>query len=283
MGISLTVTLAMLGAALLHAGWNALLKSSPDKALENVALAVSRGAIALAIIPWLPLPAPAAWPWIAASVVVHIAYFWALAGAYRWGDLSFTYPIMRGGAPALVALAGVAVFGEFLPGAQFAAIALICAGILGFATAARGDPAGARRALLFALGNAVVIATYTMIDARGVRVSGAPVSYALWFFVANSVVQVAIGLADRPREVPAYLARHWLRAALGGAFTLGSYGIALWAMAQAPVALVAALREVSVVFAAVLGALFLGERFTLRRALATATVLFGLALLRLEL
>jgi drug/metabolite transporter (DMT)-like permease len=283
MGISLTVTLAMLGAALLHAGWNALLKSSPDKALENVALAVSRGAIALAIIPWLPLPAPAAWPWIAASVVVHIAYFWALAGAYRWGDLSFTYPIMRGGAPALVALAGVAVFGEFLPGAQFAAIALICAGILGFATAARGDPAGARRALLFALGNAVVIATYTMIDARGVRVSGAPVSYALWFFVANSVVQVAIGLADRPREVPAYLARHWLRAALGGAFTLGSYGIALWAMAQAPVALVAALREVSVVFAAVLGALFLGERFTLRRALATATVLVGLALLRLEL
>jgi drug/metabolite transporter (DMT)-like permease len=283
MGISLTVTLAMLGAALLHAGWNALLKSSPDKALENVALAVSRGAIALAVVPWLPLPAPAAWPWIAASVVVHIAYFWALAGAYRWGDLSFTYPIMRGGAPALVALAGVAVFGEFLPGAQFAAIALICAGILGFATAARGDPAGARRALLFALGNAVVIATYTMIDARGVRVSGAPVSYALWFFVANSVVQVAIGLADRPHEVPAYLARHWLRAALGGAFTLGSYGIALWAMAQAPVALVAALREVSVVFAAVLGALFLGERFTLRRALATATVLVGLALLRLEL
>jgi len=272
----------MLGAALLHAGWNAMLKSSPDKALENFALAVSRGVIALAIVPWLPLPAPAAWPWIAASVAVHVAYFWALAGAYRWGDLSFTYPIMRGGAPALVALAGFAVFDERLPGAELAAVALICAGILGFAAGARGEPAAARRALLFALGNALVIAAYTMIDARGVRVSAAPVSYAMWFFVANSVVQVALGLADRRRrEVPAYLARHWPRAALGGAFTLGSYGIALWAMAQAPVALVAALREVSVIFAAALGALFLGERFTRRRLLATATVLAGLVALRL--
>lgn len=275
------VTFAMLAAALLHAGWNALLKSSPDKALENIALAASRGAIALAIVPWLPMPAAAAWPWLGASVIVHVAYFWALAGAYRWGDLSFAYPIMRGGAPALVALAGAAAFGEILPAAESAAVALICAGILGFATVGRGEPLPSRRALAFALGNAAVIATYTLIDARGVRVSGAPVSYAMWFFVANSVVQLGLGLAARPREAPAYLARHWARAGLGGAFTLGSYGIALWAMAQAPVALVAALREVSVVFAAGLGALFLGERFTRRRALATATVLVGLVALRL--
>jgi drug/metabolite transporter (DMT)-like permease len=281
MEISFPIIFAVLGAALLHAGWNALFKSSPDKKLENVALAVSRGVLALAIVPWLPLPAHAAWPWITASVLVHVAYFWALAGAYHWGELSFTYPIMRGGAPALVALAGVAVFGEILPGAEFVAVALICVGILGFASGARGEPATMRRALLFALGNAAVIATYTMIDARGVRLSGAPVSYAMWFFIANSVVQVAIGLARRRREVPAYLARHWARAALGGAFTLGSYGIALWAMSQAPVALVAALREVSVIFAALLGALFLGERFTRRRALATGTVVLGLVLLRL--
>jgi len=271
----------MLAAALLHAGWNALFKSSPDKALENIALAASRGGIALALVPWLPLPAQAAWPWIAASVAVHVAYFWALAGAYRWGDLSFAYPIMRGGAPALVALAGVAIFGELLPASQAAAVALICAGVLGFATVARGEAAAVRRSFAFALGNAVVIATYTLIDAHGVRVSGAPVSYALWFFVANSVVQLALGLARRAREVPPYLARHWPRAALGGACTLGSYGIALWAMAQAPVALIAALREVSVIFAAGIGALFLGERFTRRRVLATGTVLAGLVLLRL--
>ncbi|MGA8051772.1 MAG: DMT family transporter, partial [Burkholderiales bacterium] len=173
------------------------------------------------------------------------------------------------------------VFDETLPATQAVAVALICAGILGFAIVARGEAAPARRALLFALTNALVIASYTMIDAHGVRVSGAAVSYAMWFFVANSVVQVSIGLADRGREVPGYLARHWARAAIGGACTLGSYGIALWAMSQAPVALVAALREVSVIFAAAIGALFLGERFTRRRLIATGAVLAGLLVLRL--
>jgi len=281
MDLSPQVTLAVLGAALLHAGWNALFKSSPDKALENVALAVSRGALALACVPWLPLPAPASWPWLAASVVVHVAYFWALAGAYRWGDLSFAYPVMRGGAPVLVALASIAVFGEALSWPQGAAVALICGGIVAFASGPRGDVRTGRRALLFAVGNAAVIATYTLIDARGVRVSGAAVSYALWFFIANSVVQIALGAARRGAEIPAYLRRHWLRATVGGALTLGSYGIALWAMTRAPVALVAAVRETSVIFAAALGALFLGERITLRRAGATATVLAGLVALRL--
>jgi len=281
MGLSPAIMLAVLGGAVLHAGWNALFKSSPDKGLENVALALGRGALALACVPWLPLPAPASCPWIGASVVVHVAYFWALAGAYRWGDLSFAYPVMRGGAPVLVALASVVVFGEALTATQSAAVALICAGILAFAVAPRRDAPGGQRALLFAGGNAVVIATYTLIDAHGVRVSGAAVSYAMWFFVLNSAVQIALGVAARGRELPGYLRRHWMRAALGGAFTLGSYSIALWAMSRAPVALVAALRETSVVFAAALGALFLGERLTLRRAGATAAVLAGLVVLRL--
>lgn len=281
MQISPAIMLAVLGAAVLHAAWNALFKSSPDKALENVALALGRGVLALACVPWLPLPAPASWPWIAASVVVHVAYFWALAGAYRWGDLSFAYPVMRGGAPVLVALASATLFAEVLSGPQSAAVALICAGILAFAGSPRGDAPGARRAMLFAGGNAVVIATYTLIDAHGVRVSGAAVSYAMWFFVLNSLVQIALGVAGRGREMPGYLRRHWPRAALGGAFTLGSYGIALWAMSRAPVALVAAVRETSVIFAAAFGALFLGERLTLRRAGATAAVLAGLVALRL--
>jgi drug/metabolite transporter (DMT)-like permease len=107
------------------------------------------------------------------------------------------------------------------------------------------------------------------------------VSYALWFFVLNSVVQIALGATGRGRELPGYLRRHWLRSTIGGAFTLGSYGIALWAMSRAPVALVAAVRETSVIFAAAFGALFLGERLTLRRAGATAAVLAGLVALRL--
>lgn len=281
MEIPLTVMIAVLVAAVLHAAWNAMLKASPDKVLGNIGQAVARGVIALTIAPFLPAPAPESWPWIAASVTVHIAYFWLLAGAYRWGDLSFTYPVMRGGAPAIVAVVGVFAFAEVLPWAETMALVLICAGILGFATGLHGALLAQRRALAFALANAAVIACYTLIDARGVRLSGAPISYALWFFVGNSVVQVSLGLGERRRALLPYLARHWLQATLGGVFMIGAYGTALWAMTQAPVALVAALRETSVIFAALLGALFLGEKMTRRKLLASALVIAGLIALRL--
>lgn len=280
MEISPTVMLAVLVAAILHAGWNALLKASPDKALANVGQAIARGVIALALLPFVAAPAPASWPWIIASVVVHIAYFWLLAGAYRWGDLSFSYPLMRGSAPAIVAIAGLLLFSEALPLSEWVAVVLICTAVLGFASGPSGAALAQRRALAFALGNAVVIACYTLIDARGVRLSDAPIGYALWFFVGNSVVQLALGVGGRGREVVSYLRRHAVQAVLGGAFTIGAYGTALWAMARAPVALVAALRETSVVFAALIGVLFLGERLTPRRVLATMLVLGGLVLLR---
>jgi len=281
MEISPTVMLAVLAAALLHAAWNAMLKASADKALASIGQAIARGLIALVLVPFVAAPAPESWPWIAASVIVHIAYFWLLAGAYRWGDLSFSYPVMRGGAPALVAIAGVVFFAETLPGAEMAAVALICAAVLAFASGPRGALAEQRRALGFALANAVVIACYTLIDARGVRLSGAPIGYALWFFLGNSIAQLSIGLGGRGGEVFTYLRRHGMQAALGGLFTIGAYGTALWAMTQAPVALVAALRETSVVFAALIGAIFLGERLTRRRVIATALVLLGVVLLRL--
>jgi len=280
MEISLPVTLAVLGAALLHAAWNALLKSGGDKQLDAMGLAAGSGAVALAAAPFLPAPAPASYPWIAASALVHIAYFWALAGAYRWGDMTFSYPIMRGGGPLIVTMAGGAVFGETLGGGQLAGVLLISAGILAFASHTAADPAAQRKSLAFALINACVIAAYTLIDAKGARLSEAPVSYTLWFFVANGVVIFAVGCLRRGAAAPRHLARHWRVPLVGGALAVGAYAVALWAMTRAPVALVAVLRETSVVFAAVLGALFLGERFTPRRVAATAAVLAGLATLR---
>src|SRR5690349_15655475 len=115
MGISFPVALAVLGAALLHAGWNAMLKSSADKQLDTISISVGAGLLGLAVAVWLPLPARESWPWLAGSAAVHILYFLFLAGAYRWGDLSYAYPIMRGGGPVCVALAGSFVFGEVLP------------------------------------------------------------------------------------------------------------------------------------------------------------------------
>jgi drug/metabolite transporter (DMT)-like permease len=276
MEISLPVTAAVLGAALLHAGWNALLKSSSDKQLDTVAISVGAGLVGLAVAVWLPVPAVESWPWLAASTLVHILYFLFLAGAYRWGELSYAYPIMRGGGPVVVALASAAVFGEVLPLAPALGVALVCAGIIAFASG-KAD----RRATLFALANAVVIAAYTLIDAIGARASGSPVAYAMWFFVANAVAIYGYAGARRGAEVPRYLARYWPRLLIGAVLTTGSYGVALWAMTLAPVALVAVLRETSVLFAALFGAAFLGEKFTRRRLIATGAVLCGLVALKL--
>ncbi len=276
MELTLPVAAAVLGAALLHAAWNTLVKASEDKELDTYAVAAGCGLIAAVVLPFLPMPAPASWPWLAGSAAVHILYFVFLAGAYRYGELSYVYPIMRGGGPMIVAASGAAVFAEALGGGQWLGVLLVCGGVVAFASGAHD-----RRATLFALANAAVIGAYTLIDAQGVRASAAPASYTLWFFAANALVIIAMGWLKRGSAVPRYLGRHWRRALLGGACSVGSYGIALWAMTRAPVALVAVLRETSVIFAAVLAALVLKEKLTRRRLFATGAVLAGLILLRI--
>jgi len=274
--ISLPVTLAVLGAALLHASWNVLLKSGDDKELETISIAVGSGLLGLVVAPFVPAPASASWPWLAGSAIVHILYFVFLAGAYRYGELSYTYPVMRGGGPMIVALVGALALGEILPMKETLGVVLICAGILAFASG-RHDP----RATAFALANAVVIATYTLIDGQGARASGAPVSYTLWFFAANGLVILLYGFArGRAAAMGTYFRTKWPRALIGGALALGAYGIAIWAMTQAPIALVAVLRETAVIFAALLSALFLREKMTRRRLAATGAVLCGLIALR---
>jgi drug/metabolite transporter (DMT)-like permease len=276
MELTLPIAAAVLGAALLHAAWNTLVKASEDKELDTYAIAAGSGVLALIIIPILPAPASASWPWLAGSAAVHILYFVFLAGAYRYGELSYVYPIMRGGGPMIVAASGAAVFAEALSGGQWLGVLLVCGGIVAFASGAHD-----RRATLFALANAAVIGTYTLIDAQGARASAAPVSYTLWFFAANALVIIAMGRLKRGSAVPRYLARHWRRALLGGACSVGAYAIALWAMTRAPVALVAVLRETSVIFAAILAALVLKEKLTRRRLFATGAVLAGLILLKI--
>lgn len=277
MDISLPVTLAVLGAAILHASWNVLLKSGEHKELETMSIAAGSGLVGLVAALFLPAPAAASWPWLVGSAIVHILYFIFLAGAYRWGELSYTYPVMRGGGPMIVALVGAIALGEILPVKETAGVVLICAGILAFA-AGRHD----RRATAFAVANAVVIAAYTLIDGYGARASGAPVSYTLWFFAANGIVFVLYSAArGRAPAMAAYFRTKWPRALAGGALAVGAYGIALWAMTRAPIALVAVLRETSVIFAALLSSVFLREKMTRRRLLATGAVMCGLIALRI--
>ena len=279
---------AVLFAALLHAGWNALIKSGGDKALDT-ALIHSLGVLfAIPAALWFGLPGAAAWPYIAASAVIHVAYYIALAGAYRHGDLGLTYPVMRGSAPLLVALAGFFFIGERLSPWAWLGIAVICAGVLmlGMSPAAlhAGSAAQRKKALRFAFANAAVIALYTVIDGQGVRASGDALAYVAALFLFDGLPYLVLVMWQRGDQRGAavrYMAGRWKLCLVGTVASLGSYGIALWAMTHAPVALVAALRETSVLFAAVIGTLLLREPFGWQRASGTLVIVCGVMTLRI--
>ena len=276
MELTLGLTLAMLGAALLHAGWNAIIKSSPDKLLDT---ALVCGGGALLVTPALflvPAPEAAVRPWLAASCALHVAYFFAVASAYRAGDLSHGYPIMRGLAPLAVALVSIAWFGESPGAAAWAGIALVCGGVLSLGLIGRPQRAATR----WALANAVIIATYTLVDASGVRAAADPLAYVAWMFFVDTAPFALIVLALRRRDLPAYARGRWPRGLAGGACSAVSYGVAVWAMARAPVGTIAALRETSVIFGALIGAWLLNEGHVRRRVAGAAVVAAGVALLK---
>ena len=276
--LTLGVTLAVLGAALLHAAWNALLKSGRDPLLDSALIALAGSALGLALAVVVPPPAPESWPYVAASVLLHVGYYTALAGAYRAGDLSHGYPIMRGTAPLLTALASVLFLGELLSASAWAGTLLICCGVLSLGLIG-GHATG--RATAWALANAVIICLYTLADGAGVRASGDAVRYVVWLFVFQGLPFGLGVLAWKRRALTEHAARHWQRAAFGALLSGLSYGIALWAMTQAPVAIVAALRETSVIFAAVLGAWLLKEPFGAARLAGTVIVFCGVIALRI--
>ncbi|HEV2221171.1 MAG TPA: EamA family transporter [Casimicrobiaceae bacterium] len=275
------ITLAVLGAGVLHAGWNALLKSARggDPMLDTASVVAGSSACAMLVLPLVPLPGPAAWKFVAASSLVHFAYYATLAQAYRTGDLSFAYPLMRGTAPLLVAILGAVLLNE-LPGAHaMAGIALICAGIvsIAFVHGRRHRPAAAG----WAFANAAVIAAYTLVDASGARATGNAVAYATWLIFIEGLPFLAWIAGTRGAPALDYLRRGWRRGLLGGMGSFAAYGIALYAMTQAPVAAVAALRETSVLFAALIGALWLREGFGAVRIAGATSVVIGIAALRL--
>lgn len=282
MQMSWTVFALVLLAALLHASWNALVKSGRDKRLDTVAVVAGAAAIAAIVLPLLPAPAASSWPYLAGSVAIHVVYFAGVVASYRAGDLGLVYPVMRGVAPVLVGIGGAAVAGEALAPAGWAGIALVSAGVLTLAWP-RGTPGAPSTAgaLAYALGTAGVIAAYTVVDGVGVRLSGSPGGYVLWLLLCTGTLMTAYALARDGRIVAAHLRGAWRLAAGGGAMLATAYGLVLWAMTAAPIALVAALRETSVILAALIGTLLLGEPFGRRRLLGAALVAAGAAALKL--
>jgi drug/metabolite transporter (DMT)-like permease len=271
----------VLFSALLHAAWNAFIKSGDNKLVETTLLVTGAGTIAALLLPFLPLPAKGSWPFLAASVAIHCAYFSLVALAYRSGELSFAYPMMRGSAPLFTAFLAVWVVHEPIGAGAWLGILLLCAGILWLGGDGWRSARNQRHALAFALLNAVVIVAYTIVDGLGVRASGNAWSYVLWLFFLNTFPLLAIGFASNARAIVSVSLRGWGKGLAGGLCTVCAYGLALWAMTQAPIALVAALRETSVLIGTALGALLLKERFGFHRWIAAALITAGAAAMRI--
>jgi drug/metabolite transporter (DMT)-like permease len=272
--VSVGVLLAVLFSALMHAAWNLLVKAGRDTRLTTAAVYVCAALIAGLTLPFVPPPARASWPYLILATGLELLYGVLLAAAYRVGDLSHAYPLMRGTAPLLVALGSGALIGEHLAPGVWAGVALVSGGIFSMIADARSrghSPAATRLALL----NGLVIASYTTVDGIGVRLSGQPVTYSLWLALLVGFPWLIWAAKWGGALRPGVLLRLLLPGTVGGVFLVAAYTLALWAMTRAPVAAVAAVRESSVVFGTALGAFVLRERVTRVRAAAAVAIALG--------
>jgi drug/metabolite transporter (DMT)-like permease len=277
------VFLAVLFAAACHAGWNALIKIGLDPLSTTTLISLGSGAVALVFLPFVGLPAVAAWPWIAASVIIHLFYFGALIEAYRTGDLGQVYPIARGSAPLMTAGVTTLFVGETMSLSGWVGIVALVAGV--FLLSARGGRDLARidrRAVSFALMTALTICAYSVVDGIGARASGNPNAYSAWLFVGIALVMLPYGLWRDGRDVVPAMRTYWRRGLAGGSLQLLSYGIAIWAMSVVPIAIVATLRETSVLFGAVIAVIVLKEPLRTMRIVAALLILCGLILIRAQ-
>jgi drug/metabolite transporter (DMT)-like permease len=234
--------------------------------------------LAALLLPFFAVPAGHVWPWIAASAALHTGYKAFLIGAYEKGDLSQVYPLARGTAPLIVALAGMLFLGEVPPPIRLAAVAAIGGGILLMA-AGRGRLSGT--ALLLAMATAAFTASYTVVDGYGARLSGDASAFILWAIALDGPLMLAYGALARGKAAPAALRSGWGQGLAAGAMSAGAYWIVVWAFTRAPLALVAALRETSVLFAMLIAAFLLKERIGAVRWAAAALIVLGLVLMRL--
>lgn len=279
--MSLAVISIVLASAMMHAGWNAVLRFRGDRVALMTMLAAMSAVIALPGLFFVDFPRAEAWPWLALSVALHLGYNVFLANAYAYGELGKIYPLARGAAPMLTLGASILLLGEDISPLATLGIVVLGLGIVtlsldGGVNALKASPRG----MVFALVTSVFIAGYTMSDGIGARIAGDPHAYVLWLFVLDGIPLLAWALVRQGRATGQMIAQNWKAGFLAGALSLAAYWIAIWGFTVAPIALVAALRETSVIFAVIIGVVFLGEKVRGFRILAIAIVLAGLVLMR---
>jgi drug/metabolite transporter (DMT)-like permease len=274
---------AVLFAAACHAGWNATIKRGLDPLATTVLISIGAAIVAAACLPVVGLPDRAAWPWCVASVLIHLFYFAALIESYRAGDMGQVYPIARGSAPLMTATATALFIGERLGLLGWCGIILLVAGVLLLSLRGGRELAQLdRRAVGFALFTAVTICAYSVVDGVGARLAVSANAYSIALFLGIAPVMLIYALVRRGHAVIPAMGRNWGLGLAGGALQLGSYGIAIWAMTLAPIAIVAALRETSVLFGAAIAVIFLKEPLRASRIGAALMIVAGLVLIRLQ-
>lgn len=278
--MSAGVFLAVLLAAFLHAGWNALVKTGADKFRSMFVMSSAQGLMGFVMLLFLPLPQGQVWLWLAASGLIHSLYKFFLASAYEHGDLSRVYPIARGAAPMIVLLAGAFLLSDRIDALDYAGVLAIGGGVV---LMARGvfRNGEARRMLPWALASAVATAGYSLVDGIGARIAGDATQFVAWMFAIDGVIFAMFTLSAKGRSFVVCSRRVWGLGSLAGAASLGAYWIAVWAMTVAPIALVTALRETSILFAVGLGAVLFGEKIDRGKAVAAALIVAGVVLTRL--
>jgi drug/metabolite transporter (DMT)-like permease len=280
--MTLPVTLAVLFSAFCHAAWNAMIRMRGDKLVSITLLVGTAGLIALPGLIFVPFVAAAAWPFLIASALVHVGYNSFLALAYHHGELTKVYPLVRGSAPLTTLAISLLFLHEGVNANEVAGIVVLAAGIMVLAAD------GGRRAimasphvLLYAGATSLCITAYTLADGLGARASGNANAYVLWLFVLDALPMVAMTLFIRRRAFATAARENWTAGLMGGALSLVAYWIVIWAMTIAPIPIVAALRETSILFALLIGTFWIGERVTPVRIASILLVVAGLALMRL--
>jgi drug/metabolite transporter (DMT)-like permease len=281
MSLGLDVLALVLIAAVIHAVWNALVKSSDDTWLTSCVLFGTGSLVCALGLPFVAPPARESWPWLAAGVALHNGYMTFLLLAYRQGDLSHVYPLARGSAPLLVAAASAKVAGELLSPSAVLGTVLVSAGILSLALDGNLAREGGGRAVVYALVTGCWIASYTLVDGLGVRRAGSTFGYIFWLQALEAVPFVLVTLAVRRGELIRFLRRSGARAAFGGVLAALGYTLVLWAYSLGALAPIAALRETSTILAAWIGTSVLGEPFGRRRLAASFLVAAGVVALNL--
>ena len=273
--------LVLFGAAC-HAGWNAFLKIRLEPFSAMALIAVMSAIVVLPVIPFVGIPPPAAWPWLIGSVVLHFGYFIGLTEAYRTGDLGQVYPIARGSAPLMTAIAATFLVGEAIGLRGWLGILLLVIGVFLLSLLGGRNLRFDRRAVAFALFTGVTICGYSIVDGTGARTAGNAHSYTAWLFLLDGLMMLVFVLLRRGAPVLGAFASFWKPGLIGGALSLAAYWIAIWAMTVAPIALVAALRETSVLFAAAIAVIVLKEPLQRPRIIAVMLIVAGMVLIRLQ-